>query len=179
MVQKVLVTEMSKYDKDKVLKKEILNSFPKKIENTLYAHRQKFIGSLPGNRDAFDPSGILGMIEHGDQIIVLDSKKLPSDWHLNVLTDFFPDDHPMKPSANDSPLNFPDTLVIPQDDIPRVLVYTTEVCLSLLAKVRKGNIDGTFDKATKHFTQLFILLVDFKKASTLCAMGWLPDKKVT
>ncbi len=104
---------------------------------------------------------------------MLDSKKLPSDWHQNVLTDFLSHDQPSDPS----PLNFPET--VSQDDIPRVLVYTTEICLSLLAKVRKGNVDGTFDKATKHFTQLFILLVDFKKASTLCAMGWLPDKKVT
>lgn len=48
MVQKVLVTEMSKYNDNKVLKKEILNSFPRKIENTLYAHRQKIIGTLPG-----------------------------------------------------------------------------------------------------------------------------------
>ena len=48
MVQKVLVTEMAKYNDNKALKKEILNSFPKKIENTLYAYRQKIIGTLPG-----------------------------------------------------------------------------------------------------------------------------------
>ena len=48
MVKKVLVSEMSKFDHNKVLKKEILNSFPRKIENTLYSHRQKVIGSLPG-----------------------------------------------------------------------------------------------------------------------------------
>ena len=48
MVQKVLVSEMSKFDHNKVLKKEILNSFPRKIENTLYSYRQKVIGALPG-----------------------------------------------------------------------------------------------------------------------------------
>ena len=71
-----------------------------KIQNTLFAHRQKVIGSLPGtlqsgkfmsvfnskligSRDAFDPSGILSTIEHGDQVLVLDSKKLPSDWRMS------------------------------------------------------------------------------------------------
>ena len=49
------------------------------------------------------------------------------------------------------------------------------MCLSLLSKVKKGNLDGTFDLATKHFTQFFILSDDYKKSSTLCAMGWLPD----
>ena len=134
---------------------------------------------LTGSRDAFDPSGILETIEHGKEVIVLDSKKLPSDWYLNVLTDFLPDEHPMKLPDVQSPLSFPENFSLSQDDIPRVLVFTTEMCLSLLSKVRKGNVDGTFDMATKHFTQLFILLVDYKKASTLCAIGWLPDKKVT
>ena len=134
--------------------------------------------TLTGSRDEFDPSGILSTIEHGDQVLVLDSKKLPSDWYKHVLTDFLPEDHPMKNPENQSPLSFPENFSISQDSIPRVLVFTTMMCLSLLSKVRKGNIDGTFDMATKHFTQLFILLVDYKKSSTLCAIGWLPDKKV-
>ena len=51
------------------------------------------------------------------------------------------------------------------------------MCLSLLSNVKKGNPDGTFtfDLASKHFTQFFILSDDYKKSSTLCAMGWLPD----
>ena len=52
-----------------------------------------FNSTLIGSRDAFDPSRILSTIEHGDQVLVLDSKKLPSDWYQDVLTDFLPEDH--------------------------------------------------------------------------------------
>ena len=118
-----------------------------KIQNTL-----QVIGSLPGtlqlgkfmsvfnstligSRDAFDPSGILSTIEHGDQVLVLDSKKLPSDWYQDVLTDFLPEDHhhPMKVPENQSPLSFPENFSLSQDSIPRVLVFTTMLCLSLIS----------------------------------------------
>ena len=103
-------------------------------------------------------------------MLVLDSKKLPSDWYQDVLTDFLPEDHPMKVPENQSPdchYLFLRTSVYPRIQF---LVYS-----SLLSKVKKGNVDGTFDMATKHFTQLFILLVDYKKSSTLFAIGWLSD----
>ena len=139
-----------------------------------------FNSTLIGSRDAFDPSGILSTIEHGNQVLVLDSKKLPSDWYQDVLTDFLPEDHhhPMKVPENQSPLSFPENFSLSKDSIPPVFVFTTMLCLSLLSKVKKGNVDGTFDMATKHFTQLFILLVDYKKSSTLFVIGWLSDKKV-
>ena len=110
--------------------------------------------TLTGSRDAFDPSGILETIEHGKEVIVLDSKKLPSDWYLNVLTDFLPDEHPMKLPDVQSPLSFPENFSLSQDAIPCVLIliFTTDMCLSLHSKVKKGNVDRTFDMATKHFT---------------------------
>ena len=74
-------------------------------------------------------------------------------------------------------LSFPENFSLSQDYIPCVIVFTTEMCLSLLSNVKKGNPDGTFtfDLASKHFTQFFILSDDYKKSSTLCAMDWLPD----
>ena len=110
-----------------------------------------FNSTLIGSRDAFDPSGILSTIEHGDQVLVLDSKKLPSDWYQDVLTDFLPEDHhhPMKVPENQSPLSFPENFSLSKDSIPPVFVFTTMLCLSLLSKVKKGNVDGTFYMATK------------------------------
>ena len=52
-------------------------------------------------------------------------------------------------------LSFPENFSLSQDYIPCVIVFTTEMCLSLLSNVKKGNPDGTFtfDLASKHFTQ--------------------------
>ena len=91
--------------------------------------------TLTGSRDEFDPSGILSTIEHGDQVLVLDSKKLPSDWYKHVLTDFLPEDHhhPMKVPENQSPLSFLENFSLSKDSIPPVFVFTTMLCLSLIS----------------------------------------------
>lgn len=49
MVDKVLMRELSQYDHNKPVKKEILLSFPKNKLSTLYSHRKTITGNLPGN----------------------------------------------------------------------------------------------------------------------------------
>ena len=58
----------------------------------------------------------------------------------------------------------------------RVLVFTTAMLLGLLTMGRWGSVDGTFKSCTKHWKQLFVMLLNFNGVWLPVAFGWLPDK---
>ena len=67
---------------------------PLRVESTLNAHKSKFIGHLPGNRDDYEPSSILSKLESGSKVLVLDSSKhLPEGWQNISLQDLFPEEN--------------------------------------------------------------------------------------
>ena len=61
--------------------------------------------------------------------------------------------------------------------VPRVLVFTTLSLLGLFAVSSKGSVDGTFSCMTRLWTQLFVLLCEYRGSWIPVAMGWLPDKE--
>ena len=58
----------------------------------------------------------------------------------------------------------------------RILVFTTLALLGLLAVCKRGSVDGTFRSCTRHWRQIFIIMVEFKGSFLPVAMAWLPDK---
>ena len=81
----------------------IMSALPKKMESTLNLHKSRLLGSLPKERDDFDPLPLLTRMEGGEKILVLDSKKdLPSDWRSRDMKDVAglsapPQEHPDGP----------------------------------------------------------------------------------
>ena len=65
---------------------------PKNYQCTLNAFRRKLHGLIPKELDDFDPSIILGKIEHGEKVLILDSNKdLPENWKDIQLSEYLPD----------------------------------------------------------------------------------------
>ena len=65
---------------------------PKNYRCTLNAFRRKLHGLIPKELDDFDPSIILGKIEHGEKVLILDSNKdLPENWKDIQLSEYLPD----------------------------------------------------------------------------------------
>lgn len=65
---------------------------PKNYRSTLNAFKRKLHGSIPKERDDFEPSTILGKIEHGEKVLVLDSNTdLPDNWKDINLREFLPE----------------------------------------------------------------------------------------
>ena len=65
---------------------------PKNYQCTLNAFRRKLHGLIPKELDDFDQSIILGKIEHGEKVLILDSNKdLPENWKDIQLSEYLPD----------------------------------------------------------------------------------------
>ena len=96
------------------------------------------------SRDDFDARRVVNSLEHGNSILVLDSKDLPLEWWKIPLTDFLPPGHPgHQIEGLDQTLPHDDQT--PADWLPdRCLVFTTPQLLELMSFVRKANVDGTF-----------------------------------
>ena len=58
----------------------------------------------------------------------------------------------------------------------RIFLFTTITLLGLLTLSKRGSVDGTFKAMTKHWTQLFVIMVEFKGINIPIALAWLPDK---
>ena len=68
----------AKYPLD--LAQEVLDKLAGRSDCTLGRVQRDVIGPVPTDRDSYDPSHILGHVPGGDQILVLDSQKLPPSW---------------------------------------------------------------------------------------------------
>ena len=180
MAERVMLEETKVFDKP--MKRQILSSFPPNYLQTLYSHRKKIIGKIPGSREEFDPEKVLRSLEFGDAVICLDSNKLPDKWWQIALTSLIPADHIGHGISEAAGLNstLPDDLFsgIEDDWKPeRVLVFTTPQLIEMLTFIRKAHVDGTFRTMSKLWCQLYVLLVEYKQTSILSCLGFLPDKK--
>ena len=70
---KILRMELHGKYEDEALIQDVLSALPKKVENTLFNYRKGLLGKVPRSRDDFDPVPILSTMEHGKNILVLDS----------------------------------------------------------------------------------------------------------
>ena len=52
----------------------VLNELPEKVENTLFNFCNGLLGKVPRSQDEFNPQPILSTMDHGFNIMVLDSK---------------------------------------------------------------------------------------------------------
>ena len=66
----------------------------------------------------------------------------------------------------------------PEKTPKRVMVFTTVMLLGLLTMCRWGSVDGTFKASTKHWKQLFVMLLNFNGTWLPVCFGWLPDKSL-
>ena len=55
-------------------------------------------------------------------------------------------------------------------------MFTTLALLGLLALCKRGSVDGTFRACTRHWRQIFIVMLEYKGSFLPVAMAWLPDK---
>ena len=78
MRDKILRMELYGKFEDESLIKEVLASFPVRVENTLNYYRTKLLGKVPEDRDSYDPAPILSTEDGGDKV-TLDSNDLLSD----------------------------------------------------------------------------------------------------
>ena len=78
--------ELGKFE-DESLIKEVLASFPVRVENTLNYYRTKLLGKVPEDRDSYDPAPILSTED--DKVITLGSNDLPTDWKDYNFSDLF------------------------------------------------------------------------------------------
>ena len=77
----IMIETSLKYANDPQLLLDIISAMPKRVDNTLTAHRNKILGNVPKHRDDFVPETLLAKIDGGNKIIVMDSSKdLPSNW---------------------------------------------------------------------------------------------------
>ena len=74
---------------DESLIKEVLASFPVRVENTLNYYRTKLLGKVPEDRDSYDPAPILSTEDGGDKVITLGSNDLPTDWKHYITSVIF------------------------------------------------------------------------------------------
>ena len=182
MAKRVLLEETKVFDHNKPLKREVLNSFPPNYIQTLYSHRRKLIGALPASREDFNPTQVLQTLEFGTEVVCLDSNNLPNKWWEIQLTSLIPPSHighQLSTNAGvDGGLYDSSFDSLPEDwKPPRVIIYTSGQLLELLAFCRKANVDGTFKTMSQLFTQLYVLLVEYKKTAIPSCMGMLPDKR--
>ena len=68
MRDKILRMELGKFE-DESLIKEVLASFPVRVENTLNYYRTKLLGKVPEDRDSYDPAPILSTEDGGDKVV--------------------------------------------------------------------------------------------------------------
>ena len=78
---------------DESLIKEVLASFPVRVENTLTTTEQNPLGRSQktdeGPRDSYDPAPRLSTEDGGDKVITLDYNDLPTDWKDYNFSDLF------------------------------------------------------------------------------------------
>ena len=76
-----------KFEHDKALLADILSALPKRMESSLNLHKNRLLGSLPKNREDFNPFQLLSKLSGGEKVILLDSSKnLPPNWKsLNMV----------------------------------------------------------------------------------------------
>ena len=81
-----------KFEHDKALLADILSALPKRMESSLNLHKNRLLGSLPKNREDFNPFQLLSKLSGGEKVIVLDSSKdLPPNWrNINMVERFGP-----------------------------------------------------------------------------------------
>ena len=81
-----------KFEHDKALLADILSALPKRMESSLNLHKNRLLGSLPKNREYFNPFQLLSKLSGGEKVIVLDSSKdLPPNWrNINMVKKFGP-----------------------------------------------------------------------------------------
>ena len=89
MRDKILRMELYGKFEDESLIKEVLASFPVRVENTLNYYRAKLLGKVPEDRDSYDPAPILSTEDGGDKVITLGSNDLPTDWKDYNFSDLF------------------------------------------------------------------------------------------
>ena len=66
----------------------VLNELPEKVENTLFNFCNGLLGKVPRSQDDFNPQPILSTMDHGSNVMVLDSKDFPKnrkDYDFNHL----------------------------------------------------------------------------------------------
>ena len=88
MRDKILRMELYGKFEDESLIKEVLASFPVRVENTLNYYRTKLLGKVTEDRDSYDPAPRLSTEDGGDKV-TLDSNDLPTDWKDYNFSDLF------------------------------------------------------------------------------------------
>ena len=153
------------------------------MECILFKYRCRLLGKVPRTREEYDPAQLLDKLT-ADKTLVLDSENLPDDWKSFDLRTLL-DDGDLNEEAEGRPSNpgvvnidttMEEELERSRSRLERVLVFTTERLLGLLALCKRGSVDGTFRSITRFWKQIFILMVEYEGLHIPIAMGWLPDK---
>ena len=175
---KVLIDLNVRLTDDATLLSDVISALPVRVESTLNQFRTKLLGSLPATRDDFDPMILLGRMEGGEKIITMDSlKDLPQDWHkedLRSALGVHQEVNELGDVMNESIDPISDQEV---RNPSRVLVFTTDLLLSLLAVSKFGSVDGTFKSMTSRWRQLFVFMLNYRGSFIPIAFGWLPNKR--
>ena len=151
------------------------------MECILFKYRCRLLGKVPRTREEYDPAQLLDKLT-ADKTLVLDSENLPDDWKSFDLRTLL-DDGDLNEEAEGRPSNpgvvnidttMEEELERSRSRPERVLVFTTERLLGLLALCKRGSVDGTFRSITRFWKQIFILMVEYEGLHIPIAMGWLP-----
>ena len=192
----LILENAHKYENDATLWSEIVESLGDydAIDKRLLRARQKIIGKAPQNRNDFNPTKIIG---DSDDIIVLDSNLLPSDWkdkldnndgeHIrdwnrnNEVVRTFEETWVEEPvdvlesRDEEEPIEETETESLPK----RVLVFTSPKLLKLFENSEgKSSVDGTFKAIPVLWKQLFIWMIKKSGFWIPVCWAWLPDKNL-
>ena len=174
---------------------ELLSDIPTSEDELAFSDAGS-IGSL-GPTDSLSSMGSLGLTDSLGTGSLGSVDSLGHAESLNSAGSF--GDEPLNDSVEDEVFNASNAAVSDTLDlttvttVPRVLVFTTIQLLGLLSVCVRGSVDGTFKTMTRYisltritvklksiifrlWTQLFVLLVEFRGSWVPAAFGWLPNK---
>ena len=167
------------------------------LEQKLLRSRWSIIGTMPKNRNDFNPEQFLKNVLKKSTMITIDSNNLDENWRsaiekTNVNTSYnwdkFTDrmrayeeeDDDEDQETGDSPEEQNDDegdLDPKAGDLPkRVVCYTSLKLLKLFAQCTRGSLDGTFKSSCKLWKQQFVFMLKFRGHWIPVVWGWLPDK---
>ena len=181
----------AKYDSDEDLFDQIMAELgaDKPLEKQLLRVRKEIIGTLPPNRNAFDPGHFLARVFGNDQdVIILDSNLLSPGWRdrlqktnpnssyrwekLDETMRRFEQYDPESQMACEENYDEPTDRDVPK----RILAFTTLKLLKLFGKHLKSSVDGTFKSACFLWKQTFVWMIKYYGHWIPVVHAWLPDK---
>ena len=170
------------------------------LDKRLYRAREKIVGKAPKNRNEFDPSSFFDASENVDDIIVLDSNKLPAGWKTRM-EEKVAENESLRSrewgNINETVREYENSMDafeqagtenVEEEDVEeenssaslpkRVLAFTSKKLLTIFETNLSGrsSVDGTFKSIPVLWKQLFIWMVKYSGFWIPVCWAWLPDK---